>query len=109
MSIQGIAIVEGREEEVRGREEERREGEKKRVNTRTHTCTDIPVFDKGPKSREHPCFRNGILISQALTSFATTEVFEPSPIVHPFGESFPVASADPQSLAHPQHLSPLLL
>lgn len=95
----------GEREEGRGE----RRGEGKSEHTHTHTCTDISIFYKGPKSREHPCFRNGILISQALTSFATTEVFEPSPIVHPFGESFPVASADPQSLAHPQHLSPLLL
>lgn len=38
---------------------------------------------------------------KVLTPFAPTEVFEPSLIVHPFEESFPVASADPQPLAHP--------
>lgn len=79
------------------------------MTTHAHTCTDIPVFYKGPRPREHRCFWNGIIISQAFTSFVPTEVSEPSLTVRHFGESFPVASADPQSLAHPQLLSPLLL
>lgn len=46
---------------------------------------------------------------KALQSFATAQFLEPSLKFHHFVASFPVASADPQSLAHPPHLSPLLL